>query len=353
MVIRSPIPILPGDECVDAFLTPIPGAPFSGSLDLDVITSGFFSSADWISCSDDFTYCNDVWYKTQDLPANTLVTLSFNWHARRLAVYSGCGGTELACVSTPDLLGSTPAEVYVLVPATGPLFIRFADGAIMFGPGCKHNNQPTELHIQTGCASVCDDPHFKGLNGVRYNFQGEPDKTFAIVSDSNMQLNSRFIAHWYNGTLTSNLGPTCIRTCSENITLLPTGELHVNGKRLFYHEELAYRSHHYRQSDVTYLTKTMVEVVLPGQWKIVLQTNGRFINLNNVIPLGSGNKTIVQTHPDIHGVLGHTLGAPVLHEHKKCNSVEEGGCAVTGEFQDYEVDGDLCSAEWTHRRFTC
>lgn len=245
------------------------------------------------------------------------------------AVFTDADGHELRV--------TTKVPVCTLDPPTGS-----ADAGSTGSTGASTGT----TGAPAGCVSICDDPHFLGLNGVRYNFQGEPDKTFALVADANVQLNSRFISHVFQGEHRTNLGATCLRTCSANVTMLPNGELHVNGKRLYWHDEEEYRVHHYRDATVTYLAKRVIEVEIPGKWLFELHANGAYINVNHVVPLSPA--------AGVHGVLGHTYGAPVKPHHTKCNSYQEGGCAVEGAFQDYEVDGDdLCSAEWKYQRFQC
>ena len=39
---------------------------------------------------------------------------------------------------------------------------------------------------------------------------------------------------------------------AQNVTLLPDGELHVNGKRLYWHDEVAYRPHHYGDGELVF-----------------------------------------------------------------------------------------------------
>lgn len=42
------------------------------------------------------------------------------------------------------------------------------------------------------CESVCDDPHFVGAHGTRYDFNGEIDKNFCLITDKSVHVNAFF-----------------------------------------------------------------------------------------------------------------------------------------------------------------
>jgi len=189
---------------------------------------------------------------------------------------------------------------------------------------------------------VCNDPHFLGLNNVRYNFQGAVDTTFALVSDSTVEINSHFIADHFHEQNFTYLGPTCIRSCDQTVVLNPDQTIEINGHR----HRFTYTDQTLIQNSaisVQMLTPKVAVVTIPGKWSFEIAMLGDRININHVY---------VGHHDDnVHGVLGHTLGLLPGREHRKCNSFEEGGCQVEGVFQDYIVHGDLCSTLWTHQRF--
>jgi len=194
--------------------------------------------------------------------------------------------------------------------------------------------------ITPGCVAVCDDPHFTGLNGAQYDFQGAPDQTFALVSDVDVQLNSHFTKHVFEDSARrhhtyTDLGDTCVRVCNETFVFHAGRAVEINGRPL--------TKPRYESARATVEVIAAVAFVTTDSWAITIEMFDDHININQAVPIGK--------HSVTHGVLGHTL------HHKtddgwKCNQAEEGGCQVDGKFSDYEVAGDLCSTEWKFARFS-
>lgn len=59
------------------------------------------------------------------------------------------------------------------------MFFRFSDRK----PSCK------------GIGAACYDPRFIGADGVVFYFHGKSNEHFALVSDTNLQINAQFIGH--------------------------------------------------------------------------------------------------------------------------------------------------------------
>jgi len=191
----------------------------------------------------------------------------------------------------------------------------------------------------TGCVSACGDPHFTGLDHVKYDFQGEPNKTFAMISDPSVEVNSAFTQSFRQTTV---LGDTCVRVCGHSLVMTTLQEVFVDGKEL-----VAGQSFNSTTLNVLREDRSYVLVDVPGRWhfrfNMISNRYGDHINVDIAQALYAyDGKT--------HGVLGHTLkGTPVPKA--KCNKVTEGSCEVEGSFTDYEVAGDICSSEWRHSFF--
>lgn len=187
------------------------------------------------------------------------------------------------------------------------------------------------------CETVCNDPHFLGLNGARYNFQGIANETFALVSDASVQVNSHFVAKPRDSANFTYLGDTCIRSCNETVVFRADGTMIINGK-----PSLADRY----ESPRMYVDRQGTNAVVQTKgWSFEIEMLVDRVNINQASVLGKHNGTT-------HGVLGHTLGRPLPPHGAKCNSIEAGGCEVDGKMSDYEVLGDLCSTEWKYAQYS-
>jgi len=197
--------------------------------------------------------------------------------------------------------------------------------------------------VTAGCVSACEDPHFMGLNGYKYDFQGAPNTTFALVSDPTVQLNCHFDRQVFADNVTrhhtyTNLGDTCIRSCDETIVLHPNGDMIINGRRRT-------SNHVVTPQFEVFDNNGTIAMVVTEHWWFVVDMLGDHLNINQVIPVGK------HTKGKTHGVLGHTLDAKPLRN-EKCSTAEEGGCEVAGSFHDYIIHGDLCSITWKYEQFS-
>lgn len=201
---------------------------------------------------------------------------------------------------------------------------------------CQHTSFEVVSTVDSigGCQSVCGDPHFRGLDGVRYEFQGEAHKTFALVSDPTVQINAEFIPARFGHTF---LGHTCIRTCHHQLVVSPGGRIMLDGRSVLRTERW--------QSDelaVYRRNKYEIEVEIPGRWSLSFRSGSHVDIERTVAHFAYDNKT--------HGVLGHTMPG-ALSAVGKCNNKLQGGCEVEGSYLDYEVLGNICSTSWLHSKF--
>jgi len=191
------------------------------------------------------------------------------------------------------------------------------------------------------CGAVCEDPHFYGLDGVHYDFQGRPGETFSLISDPATEVNSKFVRSVHG---TTTIGDTCVRTCGDHsVVLSPANRtVYVDGL-----EVSIAKSYSSPKLIVQHITSEYVYVHIAGRWNLrfnfVDDDLGAHLNLDYAEPLYT-----YAGHT--HGVLGHTLSMkPVPKE--RCNIETEGSCEVEGSFKNYRINGDLCSSEWMYTQF--
>jgi len=192
------------------------------------------------------------------------------------------------------------------------------------------------------------DPHFTGLNGHKYDFQGEPNKVFALISEPHVQVNARFlnasgIGHAPNGTTV--MGDICIRFCHSTVIVEPAGRVTLSGLTSpnLVVERLANGS----------------TSVVAGLWSILVQPWGKGRSYHNI--------KHIQLHSPIlagalHGVLGVTALAHPQSQPSRddrtpsptphCQAKNEGACEVPGEWHEYEVQStDLCGTKFKYSKF--
>jgi len=187
--------------------------------------------------------------------------------------------------------------------------------------------------------NVVGDPHFVGLDGVKYSFQGEVGKVFAMVSDPVVQVNSLFIKSQHEGTW---LGPSTIRFCDHVVLLAPNGTVSLDDRMIQRGTRVDIGSMIIDWLPPVNNQVLGVTVTLPHRWTFTVQMNGYRIDFSNVMP---------HTDQDdlTHGVLGHTLeGKKVKH----CNTGEQGACEVEGDYTEYIVADGLYGTEWAHSFFS-
>eukprot|EP00897_Mesotaenium_endlicherianum_P005465 jgi/Mesen1/4947/ME000247S04225 len=75
-------------------------------------------------------------------------------------------------------------------------------------------------------AKVEDDPHFTGARGTRFDFNGEPDNAFCLVSDKNLHINMMLRGYYDNRTTGATLikNGKAVRTWIKEIGLIWNAE---------------------------------------------------------------------------------------------------------------------------------
>jgi len=73
---------------------------------------------------------------------------------------------------------------------------------------------------------IVGDPHFIGFDGVEYEYQGEPDRVFVLLSDDTTTVNALFVAADLPGSTV--MGAICINMCNNSVTFREK-EILING----------------------------------------------------------------------------------------------------------------------------
>lgn len=195
-------------------------------------------------------------------------------------------------------------------------------------------------HIQN-CSQVIGDPHFTGLDGSKFDFNGVAGYTYALISSPGLQYNIQLKhseAFTYIGTVGVRIG---------NDSLIYTHE-----DQLFYNNETIATEIHWRTFPTAWgkFHKVKDHFLLETKnWKIKAgtaldTTNGfAFINIWSISFLGF----IDSTH---HGLIGQTIGprTPAQDCHLY---LENGGCKIEGYADDYLVRSGILGIDFAFSRF--
>jgi len=192
-------------------------------------------------------------------------------------------------------------------------------------------------------SSVCDDPHFTGLDGSRYDYMANPNRVVALISDRAVQVNGLFVQK--GNTTKTYMGQVGIRVCNRTMRFFPNGTVVLGEGEGVLSSKISATTALSEAFTVTRLMRNVVRIQA-GSWRMTIDMNGR-INIMAISHLESNDT-------NVHGAFGIT-GHPDHRQHKKelCQPGNEGGCELPGKWQDYElpVGTDLCSTEWTYKQF--
>eukprot|EP00897_Mesotaenium_endlicherianum_P004897 jgi/Mesen1/4435/ME000225S03421 len=75
-------------------------------------------------------------------------------------------------------------------------------------------------------AEVKDDPHFVGARGTRFDFNGEPNKAFALISDKDLEVNMMLRGYYDTRTVGATVveGGKALRTWIKEVGIVWTAE---------------------------------------------------------------------------------------------------------------------------------
>jgi len=195
----------------------------------------------------------------------------------------------------------------------------------------------------TQCVTACGDPHFHGLDGSKYDFQGEPGNTYALISDPTVQLNSLFVPAAVPGSMGNDfLGPTCLAVCGETVEVFPNRTVLFNNRVVVPGAAFGSNLVSGAWSSVGFKEHNNVVKISVPNWDVeISMSTGWHVNIDRV--------TAAHAQSDrTHGVLGHTLQGKVVGG--VCNVAANGGCEVVGNPEDYVVPS-LCSTQFHYSQF--
>jgi hypothetical protein len=246
-------------------------------------------------------------------------------------------------------------------PLTQSSPLTFVTGlnTIIVGVGCNGLGQPETCYYQyvitcnkPGDTTVTGDPQFVGLRGQNYQVHGVAGEVYNIVSDADLQYNSRFVfltqgkCPVVNGRKQkgcwshpgSYLGELGLKTRAGDRIHIVSGVasegfalVEVNGKALSVGDSIQLADN---LGSVSLNTTHMTEVMI-GKWDFVFENSDMFINqkvrVTNARQLRS------------HGLLGQTWRDTTYP-----NSIKY----VQGSVDDYQIsDNDLFGDDFSYNTF--
>ena len=199
-------------------------------------------------------------------------------------------------------------------------------------------------------ANVVGDPQFKGLRGQSFQVHGVDGGVYNLISDSNMQLNTRFAflegprpcpvmpstgktssACWsHPGSYLSELA---LKTSGDSQLLIVSGEasqgfasIQLNGKTLAIGStsELAYSSESATGSITVENTHELT--IRSGLFELVVENNDGFLNLRSVAVTAENWPKLAS-----HGLLGQTW-----QNKRYAGKIKE----IEGDVDDYLIEDD-------------
>jgi hypothetical protein len=238
---------------------------------------------------------------------------------------------------------------------SSPLTFQPGTNTIVIGVGCNGLGQPVPCYYQytISCTLppaqggfVVGDPQFIGLRGQSYQVHGVSGEIYNIVSDADLQYNSRFVfldsgaCPVLNGRKAkgcwshpgSYLGELGLKTRSgDKIHIVSGSAVEVNGKALAVGDTVLLADN---MGSVTY-NSTHVTSVAVGNWDFAFENSDMFVNQRVRVLDARGLRS--------HGLLGQTW-----RETTYPNAVKY----VQGSVDDYVIrDNDIFGDNFVFNTF--
>jgi len=185
---------------------------------------------------------------------------------------------------------------------------------------------------------VWGDPHFEGGDGGKFDVQGEPEKTYNLLTDTGMVINAKFVQHGKNKTV---VGETGLKLSGpQGMTQIsfqarPQARLTVNGTELKPGQSFATAdggraalSKDGKTLKVQTAEGYVIEIIAnktgaQGEMEIKVRTPAQGVNQEGRLPAG---------------LLGQSFDGDKIAR----NSEDlQGKGAIQGNYQDYEVVGGV------------
>lgn len=178
---------------------------------------------------------------------------------------------------------------------------------------------------------VYGDPIFQS-NGGRFEVRGEANRIYNLLSDSNIQVNARFVP---SGTEETNLGDFGVQIRNHRIEYRNGGTVFFNGTQLFAGAEVVLENGETLEWTGRALTITTSE------YNIKIKPNR--------IEIKTGQLGVFQDGVMPHGLFGQTID---LEGRPRNGTGIQGEGAIEGTYRDYEVQ-DLFSNNFRYNRNVC
>jgi len=202
--------------------------------------------------------------------------------------------------------------------------------------------------------AVSGDPHFVGFRGQRFDFHGEVDKVFNLITDTSLQVNALFVNadlrpkklhKTYIGELGIVIGQhklrfACNRGYAEHI-------VEFDGQELLKSKPFSLSDENYAMviRDVNDKITIDYHPFLLRAWFSSSRHSSCHITLRSSYSGGSA-----MTLP--HGVLGQTVSPLVLANNALGPKSMQGEGIIAGHWKDYEIiDDDLYGTNFKFNRF--
>jgi len=272
-----------------------------------------------------------AWNPTNSIlaPGDTVILQNSDTTMRRLQLQDD-DGNQFINTNTPAGSSQTYTPV---IPSESPYTITATARTGPVRPAATTN-------FFVPAPASAGDPHFRGFDNKKFNFQGEPNKNFALLSDPWVEINARFEKWSKDFTVISQV---CVRLHEHTIKVF------VNPNLTLAVEVDGLMTKQYRENEIQLQLTTeqrKLAVSVPN-WNMTFHgakaSLGAYLNFNFM-----STYTRNPSEYAVSGVMGHTLkGKPAV---KDCNPSSEGSCEVIGKFQDYEV-ADLCGTDFLYSQF--
>lgn len=196
------------------------------------------------------------------------------------------------------------------------------------------NPAPPPVVAANEVGTITGDPHFKGGDGGKYDVQGEPGKSYSLLSDSNLQFNGRFDA-WGGGgaTVVGETGLTVQGPYGQSsVTFQKDGTAAVNGMELKDGQTVQLADGGTATKEGNKLTIKTAEGYEITQ-TVHGSSHGNYINTE--VKTGAGG--VAQDGVLPGGLLGQTFDPDSAARNGKKGAGAQGEGAISGTVGQYEV----------------
>ncbi|MEW5819262.1 MAG: hypothetical protein AB1782_03655 [Cyanobacteriota bacterium] len=210
----------------------------------------------------------------------------------------------------------------------------YTDSSSYVPPSSNYSPLPTPVKCDPVAAretaTITGDPHFKGGDGGHYDVQGEPGKTYNLLSDKGLQFNGTFDS-W------GNEGATVVTETSinvkgsegyESLSFNKDGVAMYNGQELQTGETIDLAD-----GGTATLTDNALVVNTAEGYEITQVAHDGYIDTT----IATGEKGVAADGVNPHGLAGQTFDADNIARNGATGKGAQGEGAIDGVVKNYEV----------------